>query len=80
MTMASAKTATLSFRIEPRLKDALRAAAELEHRSVANMIEVMIRDYCDRAGIDQSEQPAAKSHRQERKPTQRKLPRTRTTR
>ena len=38
--MASAKTATLSFRIEPRLKEALRTAAEREHRSLANMVEV----------------------------------------
>lgn len=42
--MANAKTATLSFRIEPGLKEALRAAAEQEHRSIANMVEVMIRD------------------------------------
>jgi hypothetical protein len=41
--MATAKTATLTFRIEPNLKDAVRAAAGREHRSIANMIEVMIR-------------------------------------
>jgi len=50
-TMASAKTTTITFRIEPNLKEALRAAAEQEHRSIANMIEVMIRDYCARSGI-----------------------------
>lgn len=50
--MANAKTATLSFRIEPGLKEALRAAAEQEHRSIANMVEVMIREYCGRNGID----------------------------
>lgn len=33
--MATGKTATLSFRIEPDLKEALRAAAEQEHRSIA---------------------------------------------
>ncbi len=49
--MANAKTATLSFRIEPGLKDALRTAAEQEHRSVANMVEVMIREHCARAGV-----------------------------
>ena len=36
--MANAKTATLSFRIEPCLKEALRTAAEQEHRSIANMV------------------------------------------
>ncbi|MDZ4803005.1 MAG: ribbon-helix-helix protein, CopG family [Bryobacteraceae bacterium] len=49
--MASGKTSTLTFRIEPALKDALRAAAEKEHRSIANMVEVLIRDYCGRNGI-----------------------------
>lgn len=39
--MAAAKTATLTFRIEPGLKEALRAAAEQEHRSIANMVEGM---------------------------------------
>lgn len=49
--MATGKTSTLTFRIDPALKDALRTAAELEHRSIANMVEVMIRDYCGRTGV-----------------------------
>lgn len=49
--MATRKTSTLTFRIEPALKDALRAAAEREHRSIANMIAVMIRDYCGRTDV-----------------------------
>lgn len=57
--MAGTKTATLTFRIEPGLKEALRAAAEREHRSIANMVEVMIRDYCGRAGIEIPESGAA---------------------
>ena len=51
MKMATAKTTTLTFRIEPNLKDAVRTAADREHRSIANMIEVMIRDYCGRVGV-----------------------------
>ena len=39
--MASAKTTTLTFRIEPELKEALRTAAEREHRSIANMVAVL---------------------------------------
>jgi hypothetical protein len=46
-----AKSATLTFRINPGLKQALRTAAEHEHRSIANMVEVLIRDYCDQRGI-----------------------------
>jgi hypothetical protein len=54
--MASAKTTTLTFRIEPELKEALRTAAAREHRSIANMVEVLIRDYCGRNGIAIPEQ------------------------
>jgi len=46
--MAAAKTATLTLRIDPDLKEALRTAAHREHRSIANMVEVLIRDYCGR--------------------------------
>ena len=49
--MATTKTTTLTFRIEPGLKEALRTAAEQEHRSIANMIEMMIRDYCGKVGV-----------------------------
>jgi hypothetical protein len=54
--MSTGKTSTLTFRIEPGLKEALRVAADRDHRSIANMIEVMIRDYCGRTGITVSEQ------------------------
>jgi len=49
--MATAKTTTLTFRIEPALKEALRTAAAREHRSIANMVEVLIRDYCQQHNI-----------------------------
>jgi hypothetical protein len=56
--MGTNKTPTLTFRIEPGLKEALRAAAEREHRSIANMVEVLIRDHCGRNGITIQEQRA----------------------
>jgi hypothetical protein len=61
--MATGKTSTLTFRIEPALKEALRAAAGKEHRSIANMVAVMIREYCGRNGvpIEESEMPIARS-------------------
>ena len=49
--MATGKTTTLTFRIEPAVKEALRTAADREHRSIANMVEVLIRDHCGRNGI-----------------------------
>lgn len=68
--MAGTKTATLTFRIEPRLKEALRAAAEREHRSIANMVEVMIREYCGRTGIAIAERdaPAVSASKSNRRP------------
>jgi len=54
--MATAKTTTLTFRIAPALKEALRTAAQQEHRSLANMVEVLIRDHCIRNGISIPEQ------------------------
>lgn len=50
--MANNKTTTLTFRIDPALKEALRSAAKSEHRSIANMVEVLIRDYCTQNGIN----------------------------
>gem|GEM_PF-558103 len=62
-TTATAKTTTLTFRIEPELKEALRTAAEREHRSIANMVAVLIMDYCERNGIAIHEVPASASKR-----------------
>ena len=49
--MPTTKTATLTFRVDPALKEALRVAAEQERRSLANMVEIMIRKYCDEVGV-----------------------------
>lgn len=45
------KTATLNLRIDPVLKEAARIAAALEHRSIANLVEVLIRQHCERVGV-----------------------------
>jgi hypothetical protein len=49
--MPKTKISTLNLRIEPGVKNAVREAAAREHRSVANMVEVLIRRYCEDAGI-----------------------------
>ena len=49
--MPRTKIATLNLRIAPGVKDAVREAAEREHRSVANMVEMLIRRHCDETGI-----------------------------
>ena len=59
--MKATKTETITVRIEPAVKAGLKAVAALERRSLANMIEVMIRDYCGRSAvpIDDSADPSA---------------------
>ncbi len=54
--MPPKKTATLNLRIDPILKEAARGAALREQRSVANMIEVLIRKHCEEVGIPIPEQ------------------------
>jgi hypothetical protein len=49
--MSRTKVATLNLRITPALKAAVREAASREHRSVANMVEMLIRRHCDQSGI-----------------------------
>ncbi|WP_374662680.1 DUF1778 domain-containing protein [Inhella sp.] len=45
------KTETLNLRVTPAFKDLVREAAEREHRSISNFIEVLVREHCDRLGI-----------------------------
>jgi hypothetical protein len=54
--MIAKKTTTLNLRVDPLVKDAVRYAASQEHRSVANMVEMMIRQYCRDAGYPVLEQ------------------------
>jgi len=54
--MTQTKTATLNLRINPALKESLRIASMKEHRSVANMVEHLIREHCKNNGIPIPEQ------------------------
>ena len=56
--MVSRKTTTRNLRVDPAIKEAIRAAAHREHRSIANMIEILIRRHCDVVGITIPEQQA----------------------
>jgi len=49
--MAKIKTATLNLRVDPLVKEALRDAAERQHRSIANMVEMLIREHCKAEGF-----------------------------
>lgn len=54
--MPPTKVATLNLRIDPALKEALRIAALRDHRSIANLVEVLIRRHCETNGISIPEQ------------------------
>jgi len=54
--MAPNKTAALNLRIHPDIKEAIRVAARRENRSVANMVETLIIQHCQKVGISIPEQ------------------------
>lgn len=51
MRFTDVKTDTLNLRVSPTFKRTLRQAAELEQRSMVNLLEVLLREYCERKGI-----------------------------
>jgi hypothetical protein len=48
--MDKRKTSSLNLRIDSKLKKALKFAANEEHRSTANMVEVLIIRHCLQEG------------------------------
>jgi len=47
----SPKTETLTFRIDPGVKDLLRTIADREHRSIANTVEILIIRHAESIGM-----------------------------
>lgn len=62
MTFDDLKSDTLNLRVSPSFKQALKAAADHEQRSMVNMLEVLVAHYCDSHHI----QPFPKSQRKVR--------------
>lgn len=46
------KSETLNLRVSPEFKELVRVAAEHESRSISNLLEVLVRDYCRRKGVE----------------------------
>lgn len=44
--MNERKTEAINLRMAPSMKELLHRAAEHEHRTLSNMLEVLILDYC----------------------------------
>ena len=51
MRFTDTKSETLNLRVSPAFKKALKEAADREQRSMVNMLEVLLGDYCGRQGI-----------------------------
>lgn len=45
------KTATLTVRLDPKIKAAAEAAAERDHRSLTSFLEVLIVNHCRTLGL-----------------------------
>ncbi len=51
--MAEEKSVSVSFRVTPRFKRLLQAAAEREHRSQTNLLETLLFAYCAKHGVEE---------------------------
>ena len=53
--MTAEKTISMSFRVSPKFKALLEAAAARENRSFTNMLETLLFAHCDEHGIAEPE-------------------------
>lgn len=58
MRFTETKSETLNLRVSPTFKQVLKEVADHEQRSMVNMLEVLLGDYCDRNGIVLPDQKA----------------------
>ncbi len=58
--MAAERNIAVSFRVSPRFKRLLEAAASRENRSQTNMLETLLFSYCELHGIDVAPPPEKK--------------------
>jgi CopG-like RHH_1 or ribbon-helix-helix domain, RHH_5 len=49
--MSERKTEVVNLRMAPSVKELLRLAAAHERRTLSNMLEVLIEDYCQAKGL-----------------------------
>lgn len=61
--MAAEKTVSMSFRVSPRFKALLEAAAARENRSLTNMLEMLLFAYCEQQGLNEPGVCALKAKR-----------------
>ena len=49
--MPEQKSTPVAFRFQPSTKETLRFISKREGRSMANMVEWLVREYCEREGL-----------------------------
>ena len=49
--MPSLRSTNLNLRIAPEVREGLKLAAELDHRSISNMVEYLIVQHCQKNDI-----------------------------
>ena len=63
------KTETVNLRLSPRMKELLRMAADQEHRTLSNMVEALVLDYCENKGLAVAQGETAASRTRKRSGT-----------
>lgn len=51
------KTATLNLRVTPEVKELVRLAAEKQHRTISNFVEVLVREHCEVHRVELEQKP-----------------------
>jgi uncharacterized protein (DUF1778 family) len=59
--MPPKKTVSISFRVTPRFKDLLKAAAQSQNRNQTNMLESLVFAFCEQHNITAPAVKAVKS-------------------
>lgn len=59
------KTEAVNLRMAPDVKELLRLAADREHRTLSNMLEVLVLQHCEQQGISL---PAGRTRRKTTSP------------
>ncbi len=54
--MVGKKTAVITLRIDPKVKQRFVYASDLDHRNISNFVEMVLTRYCDEKGIQIPEQ------------------------
>lgn len=61
MPQREAKTAVTTVKFTPEVRDLWERCAEAEHRTLTNLLEVAVRDYAKKLGIQSAKTPPTRT-------------------